>query len=126
MRLLITSAIVISTLCSFNTQILSDLKAAFTAGSAKEIAKYFDQPIDFAILENEDIISPAAAENRLDVFFREYPPIKFEVVHEGESGKGMKFVIGKLKTMNGTFRVSIYLNSSNSSEKIQQFSIDQE
>ncbi|MFT6323771.1 MAG: hypothetical protein ACJAWO_001327, partial [Halieaceae bacterium] len=66
------------------------------------------------------------AEKLIYNFFHAHQPSDFEILHEGKSKTGLEYTIGTLKTNNGNFRVSIYVNKTTQSEYIQQLFIDAE
>ena len=69
---------------------------------------------------------PEEAEKMVYDFFHEYHPSEFKILHQGKSKSGLKYTIGKLFTDKGDFRVSYYINKTESTEYIQQIIIDSE
>ncbi len=110
---------------TYNQEIPSDIAIAFKVGSAEELAKYFNNTIELAILEKEDVYSKIQAQQIIDNFFTDYYPKSFEFIHQGGKGES-KFAIGKLVTFNGTFRVTLLLKSQDEKSLIHQLRIETE
>ena len=81
---------------------------AMNSGNSGELSKYFNTNIDLFVTGNEDVYSRTQAALILKNFFNAHPVTGFSVLHKGENPEA-KYVIGKLSTGNGEFRVSIFL-----------------
>lgn len=104
-------------------QIPNELLLSLKSGNAKVLSRYFNQNVDLVVLDDQNVYSKAQAQQIVGNFFSNYPPESFLVVHD--SGKeGAKFVIGTLKTKNGSFRVYFLLKQNDGKEYIHQLRIE--
>jgi hypothetical protein len=110
---------------TYNQEIPRDIAIAFKVGSAEELARYFNNTIELAILDKEDVYSKIQAQQIVDNFFTDHYPKSFEFIHQGGKGES-KFAIGKLVTFNGTFRVTILIKLKNDKPFIHQLRIETE
>lgn len=120
-----TASFVILILSSF-TGITDDVNTALKTGNAFELASFFNGKVDITIVDYSDLLSKLEAEKLLYDFFREHEPSDFMVLHHGESSSGLEYTIGKLITSNGIYRVSVYINTKENTEYVQQIIIDAE
>lgn len=111
----------------FSQNGVNAVNQALKAGKSKDLAVYFHDNVELTILKKQESYSKAQAEQILDRFFKEHPPQKYNVNHNGVSGDGSKYVIGILETSNGNFTVYIYYKMMNGQELIQtlRFNIKQ-
>jgi len=106
-------------------EIPRDIAIAFKVGTAKELARFFNDNLELSITGKEDIYSKSQAERIVDDFFTKYPPKSFEFIHEG--GKtDAQYAIGKLVTFNGNFRVYMLLKKGKGKLLIHQLRIEKE
>ncbi len=110
---------------TYNSEIPRDIAIAFKVGSAEELARYFNNTIELAILDKEDVYSKIQAQQIVDNFFVEHYPKSFEFIHQGGKEES-KFAIGKLVTFNGTFRVTLLIKEKNEKALIHQLRIETE
>jgi len=108
------------------SQVAKQANSALAAGNASSLVDLFNAQVDLTILDQDDLFSKSEAETLLITFFEKNVPSSFEELHTGESASGLKYVIGKLSTSNGTYRVSFYYKADGSTELIQQLMIDNE
>ncbi|HKI87962.1 MAG TPA: DUF4783 domain-containing protein [Draconibacterium sp.] len=104
-------------------QIPNEILLSFQSGNAKVLSRYFNQNVDLVVLDDQNVYSKAQAQQIVGNFFSNYPPESFSIVHD--SGKeGSKYVIGTLKTKNGSFRVYFLLKQNEGKEYIHQLRIE--
>lgn len=104
-------------------QIPNEILLSLQSGNAKVLSHYFNQNVDLVVLDDQNVYSKAQAQQIVGNFFSNYPPESFSVVHD--SGKeGAKYVIGTLKTKNGSFRVYFLLKQNEGKEYIHQLRIE--
>ncbi len=100
---------------------------AISSGNTDALAKYFDNSVEVAILDNEDVYNKAQATNVVKEFFTKYRPQSFSQVHEGASkGNDSKYCIGNLVTNQATFRVYIYVKLDGQRSTIQELRFDKQ
>ncbi len=98
---------------------------ALKNGNATELAKYFNVNIDLTLLEKQDIYSKTQAESLLKEFFSKNIPSNFRVIHQGGK-EDAQYVVGKLTTSTGPYRVSMLLKGQGKSVLIHQLRIEKE
>ena len=102
---------------SLNTQaqneVLTNGRIALKNGSAKELAKYFSDIVEVNFDGAKATYSKTQAEFVLKDFFRRYPPLSFEYIHQGSSKEGLKYSIGKYTYEGGHFRVYMLIKKIN-------------
>ena len=104
-------------------QIPNEILLSLQSGNAKVLSRYFNQNVDLVVLDDQNVYSKAQAQQIVGNFFSNYPPESFSIVHD--SGKeGSKYVIGTLKTKNGSFRVYFLLKQNEGKEYIHQLRIE--
>lgn len=106
-------------------EIPRDIAIAFKVGTAKELARFFNDNLELTIEGKEDVYSKSQAERIVDDFFTKYPPKSFEFIHEGGKSDA-QYAIGKLITFNGNFRVYMYLKKGNGKLLIHRLRIEKE
>lgn len=108
------------------TQVAKHANSALANGNATNLVQLFSTQVDLTLLDQDDLFTKAEAKTLLINFFEKNVPSSFEELHTGESATGLKYVIGKLTTSTGTYRVSFYYKADGSTELIQQLMIDNE
>lgn len=107
---------------------LSSITKAISNGDADNLGQFFDQSVEIAVLDEEDVYSKAQAIKVVKDFFSQNPPKSFSQVHKGVSaGKDAQYCIGNLITNSqATYRVYIYMKSEGSQQLIQELRFDKE
>ena len=100
---------------------------AISKGDAEALSQYFDESVEIAVLEEEDIYNKSEAKTIVDKFFQQYKPKSFSQVHQGTSkGQDSKYCIGNLVAGDASFRVYLYMKVEGSSYLIQEIRFDKE
>jgi hypothetical protein len=84
---------------------IGNVRMAIKSGSSKELAKYFGEFVELHFDGDRSSYSKSQAEFVLRDFFKKYPPVDFQYVHQGNSGEGLKYAIGKYIISNGSYRI---------------------
>ena len=84
---------------------IGNVRMAIKTGSSKELAKYFGDNVEIHFDGERSNYSKSQAEFVLRDFFKKYPPVDFQYVHQGNSGEGLKYAIGKYMISNGSYRI---------------------
>lgn len=108
------------------SDVISLVKETIEAGSAKELAQYLNQTIDLTIDGKLETFSKAQAEFVLRDFFKEHPPVEFNVIHQGASKGGQPFAIGQYKTGNTNYRVFMKIKNTGTQELVHEISFVKE
>ncbi|MEN0048448.1 MAG: DUF4783 domain-containing protein [Bacteroidota bacterium] len=106
-------------------QDLTQITQAISIGSATTLGQYFDDNVEIALLNEEDVYNKSQAVQKLETFFEKNQPKAFSQVHEGSSkGNASKYCIGNLKTNSEDFRVYMFIDISADQYKIQELRIE--
>lgn len=129
------SLIVILFCCSFFVmagtapeKIPNDIIVALETGNAKMLSGYFNQNVELVVLDNDNVYSKSQAQQIVGNFFSNCMPVEenaFSVIHDGGKGDA-KYVIGKLKTEKGDFRVYFLLKKNGGKDYIHQLRIEKQ
>lgn len=109
-------------------KIPNDIITALETGNAKLLSGYFNQNVELVVLDNDNVYSKAQAQQIVNNFFSSFQPLEenaFSVIHDGGKADA-RYVIGKLKTEKGEFRVYFLLKKNNSKEYIHQLRIEKQ
>ncbi len=104
----------------------SNIISAFKSGNATALSAYFDDEVEIAVFDNDNIYSRAAAKGVMENFFAKHKPISFTKEHEGTSPSGANYCIGIFKASTGTYRVFIHAKEAGGKKTIQQIQIERE
>ncbi len=102
-----------------------EIAIAFEVGTAKELARFFNDNLELAVGEKEDIYSKSQAERIMDDFFKKHPPKSFKFIHKGGK-ETAHYAIGKLVTFRGDYRVYMLLKGKKGQALIHQLRIEHE
>ena len=109
-------------------KIPNNIIVALQTGNAKLLSGFFNSNVELVVLDNDNVYSKAQAQQIVNNFFNNFAPVKenaFDVIHN--SGKeDAKYVIGKLKTEKGDFRVYFLLKKNSGKEYIHQLRIEKQ
>jgi hypothetical protein len=104
-------------------QVPDEIIQSLKSGDSKKFSAYFNQNIDMAVLENDNVYSKAQAEQIVSKFFSSNTPENFNILHQGGK-EGAQYVIGNLVTSNGDFRVYFLLKKNAGKDYIHQLRIE--
>lgn len=122
-----TLLLVFLTLVATSAGQLDTITQAMGAGDVATLSKYMDETVEIALPGNEDSYQKTKALELLKGFFGKNTPKAFSLAHQGSSkGSDSLYCIGNLATINGTFRVYIYLHADEDEYLIQELRIDKE
>ena len=105
---------------NFHADIVNGLKG----GNTDLIIQHLAKTLDVKVLDvaktgvSQDVVS-----NELAKFFKENPPKNFETLHSGERNNS-SYVIGKLTTITGEFRVTIFFRRLNNQNFVNQLKVE--
>lgn len=95
--------------------VISNVRMAIKTGSSKELSQYFGNVIVLNFDGEKSNYSKSQAEFVMKDFFRKYEPVDVEYIHQGDSNKGFKYIMGKYRAENGSFRIYILFKKSENS-----------
>ena len=121
-RFLLTCAL----LCAFCSLLAADIAGitqAFKAGKAETLAGKMAEKIDLALPEKTLTCEGEQAIEALNSFFGQHKPASFTVVHHADKSDN-GFVVAKLHTEAGDYRVNITYKTDNNTAIIQSIRIE--
>ena len=92
---------------------INNVRMSIKSGSSKELAKYFGDIVELHFDGDRSSYSKSQAEFVIRDFFKKYPPVDFQYVHQGNSGEGLKYAIGKYVISNGSYRIWLLFKKTN-------------
>ena len=111
----------------YNLPNLDAITEALSKGDVEALAAYFDESVEIAVLEEEDVYRKADATKVLRTFFSKNKPTKFDQVHKGTSkGQDSVYCIGNLTTSARTYRVYVFMRVDGAKYFIQELRFDEE
>lgn len=119
------TSIMISFATPAKSQIPEEIILNLKEGNAKELSGHFNENVELAVLDNDNVYSKAQAQQIVNNFFASNKPDGFSIIHDGGQ-EGAKYVIGNLTTNNGTFRVYFLLKNNEGSDYIHQLRIEKQ
>lgn len=120
MKKLLTSVILLISLCSFTLSSgIDGVLVALKSGNATQVARYFDKTVDITLPGKSNNYSKSQAEMVLRDFFRMNSIRSFNVIHQGENS-GSQYCIGNLVTTKGTFRTTIFMKMKGEKHALQE------
>ncbi|MGK0365724.1 MAG: hypothetical protein ACI85O_002792 [Saprospiraceae bacterium] len=98
---------------------------ALSSGDAETLGSFFDESVEVAILDVEDIYDKPEAIQKVKSFFSQNKPSAFSQVHQGSSkGNDSQYCIGNMTAGGKTFRVYVYLGNTGNKTLIQEIRFD--
>ncbi len=106
-------------------QIPDAIILSLKSGDARALSEYFNQNVELVVPDSDNVYSKAQAQLIVSDFFSSHAPQNFSVIHQGGK-EGAQYVIGKLGTQKGTYRVYFLLKKSGSKDYIHQLRIEKQ
>lgn len=106
--------------------VIAQVKETIKAGSAKELSRYFHQTVDVTLTEGTRSYSRTQAEFVFRDFFKQHPPVEFNIIHQGTSKGGQTFGIGQYKTETETYRVYMKIKTVENQQLVHEISFARE
>ncbi len=122
-KFLLTGILVCFTMFAQSQNISPDIVTGLKTGNVGLIGKYFAKSVELKILDLEKTCSDVDANAALSKFFQSNAPKDFSIIHSGER-TGSSYIIGKLTTATGEFRVTYFGKKSDNQCLINQFKIE--
>jgi hypothetical protein len=101
----------------------SSISGAFKAGNASMLVSSMDQEVNLAVPGSTKKCNANEAVSMLNTFFGSNKPTGFTVVHNADK-KESGFIVGKLTTAKGEFRVNITYRADGNKAIIQSIRIE--
>jgi len=112
-------------LVNFANAGIPEIFKAIGSGDVATLSSYFDENVEVYIEGNQEVLSKTEATEMIKSFLNRNKPKSFVQAHQGASkGKDAQYCIGDLNTINGNFRVYIYLKNVSGTQIIQEIRFD--
>ena len=118
---LLTLGVLLSSFTFFSS--IDEVISAMKAGSAADIAKFFDNTVEINMPDKSNSYSKSQAELVLKDFLISNAVKSFEVIHKGENS-GSQFCIGTLVTKNGSFRTTVFMKQKGNKQVLQTITFE--
>lgn len=107
---ILTLSILLLTLESkAQNEVMVNTRESLSAANPRSLTRYFNDIVEISFEGEKASYSKTQAEFVLRDFFKKYPPVGFEFIHQGSSKEGLKYAIGKYSHNAGSFRVYILI-----------------
>jgi len=90
-----------------------EVKTAIRNGSARDLARYFNNTVEIGFDGDKSTYSKTQAEFVLKDFFSKNTPTNLELNHQGSSDQGQRYAIGTYTTKAGAYRVFVVVKQIN-------------
>ncbi len=103
------------TLLAFTAQAQADLgpvRDALRNGSAHDLAQYLAPAVEISFDGDKQSFSATQAELVLKDFFAKNGSTGFDFIHQGASGEGIQYAVGRYTSPAGIYRVYVKLKPS--------------
>ena len=121
-RFLLTCALLCA-FCSLQAADLAGITKAFKEGKAETLTGKMAATIDLALPEKTFACAGDQAIEALNSFFGQHKPASFTVVHHADKS-AYGFLVAKLHTKAGDYRVNITYKAENNTAIIQSIRIE--
>ena len=91
---------------------LGAVRSALRNGSSRELSQYFAPTIEIGFDGDKNSYNTTQAEIVMKDYFTKNAPSTFEFIHQGQSGEGIQYAIGRYAGRNGNYRVFVKLKPS--------------
>ena len=88
---------------------LGAVRSALRNGSSRELSQYFAPTVEIGFEGDKQNYNSTQAELVMKDFFAKNPPSSFEFIHQGQSGEGIQYAIGRYTGRSGSYRVFVKL-----------------
>jgi Domain of unknown function (DUF4783) len=120
---LLTVGALLSSFTFFSS--IEEVITAMKAGSAADIARFFDNTVEINMPDKSNSYSKSQAELILRDFFSTNVVKSFTVNHKGENS-GSQFCIGTLVTKSGTYRTTVFMKLKGDKQLLQTITFEKQ
>ena len=106
-----------------NTEVPTEIIAALNQGDGAKLSTYFNNNVELAIGNKNDVFSKQQAAGIVVDFFKTNKVLSFKLLHQGNK-EAASFAIGEIKTNSTNYRVYILTRKSGNQIIIQQLRIE--
>jgi hypothetical protein len=105
---------------------LAAVRSALRNGSSRELSQYFAPIVEIGFDGDRKPYNATQAEIVMKDFFSKNSPSTFEFIHQGQSGEGIQYGIGRYTGRGGTYRVFVKLKPSRGAPLIDTLEFSKE
>ena len=120
---LLTIGALLSSFTFFSS--IEEVITAMKAGSATDIARFFDNTVELNMPDKSNSYSKSQGELVLRDFFSTNIVKSFTVNHKGENS-GSQFCIGTLVTKSGTYRTTVFMKLKGDKQLLQTITFEKQ
>jgi Domain of unknown function (DUF4783) len=120
---LLTVGALLSSFTFFSS--IEEVITAMKAGSAADIARFFDNTVEINTPDKSNSYSKSQGELVLRDFFSTNVVKSFTVNHKGENS-GSQFCIGTLVTKSGTYRTTVFMKLKGDKQLLQTITFEKQ
>ena len=91
---------------------LGAVRLALRNGSSRELSQYFAPSVEIGFNGDKNSYNSTQAEIVMKDIFSKNAPSTFEFIHQGQSGEGIQYAIGRYSGKSGTYRLYVKLKPS--------------
>jgi len=102
---------------------IENITEAFNTGDAQKLSESFGSSIEITTPTGDGVYSKAQAKQVMQKFFSQYKAQSNQIIHNGTSNTGSKFIVFSYKTEKEEFRITIFLKQIGSDFQIQEIEI---
>ena len=88
------------------------VRSALRSGSSRELSQYLASTVEVGFDDDKKAYNATQAELVMKDFFSKNAPSTFEFIHQGQSGEGIQYAIGRYTGRGGSYRVYVKLKPS--------------
>ena len=100
-----------------------ELEKSLKTGDVETFSNWFSDNLDIEILDASNICSKNQAKQMVKKFFTNYSPKNFSFIHQSGNDK-IEYGIGQLIAGGENFRVTIFVQTVDKKQSIQQIRIE--
>lgn len=119
--------IVVSSVTGLSAQkmdVINDVSIFFEEGNTKKLSEFFSSTVSITFRQDEGVYSRVQSEIILKEFFNRNQPQDAEILHLIDTHPNFRFVVLKLSTANGSYRVSFKLVSEGNAFRMTEIRIE--
>lgn len=91
---------------------LTAVRSALRSGSSRELSQYLASTVEVGFDGDKQSYNATQAEIVMKDFFSKNAPSTFEFIHQGQSGEGIQYAVGRYTGRGGVYRVYVKLKPS--------------
>ncbi|MCH5329093.1 MAG: DUF4783 domain-containing protein [Coprobacter sp.] len=107
----------------YSQDAIQQISAAFRSADTAALELLLDDKVQIAVNGQQQLLSRKEAGKEIALFFTKNNPSGFSVIHQSRKGQS-QYMIGRLDTESGGFRVYCLISTDKNRNKIAQIRIE--